>query len=502
MKSINAVILAFALALTVQGSSATTVKVTVNNETFIVGDTVELLLEVTPNNTAGVGGQFILYERVNNTYEYVKKFMARPSPYQCASCTRTPGSPLREPYKRLFYFIPTKPGFYNAEANFEGTADSKNFTVYASTTTTIVTTTTTTIPELYYSCSDGGKPPITTSIDSEGFTKLRVRDHGLFDGGYNSGIDLTEDDISTSGFEKHKIEIGFYAPEDMGDRAWIFMRAGTEDGRRGETNFTVNGIVVGSCNISGASTGGVLGRWGGCDAQLDTNLLTPGEVNVLTVVNNVVPDMFKLSFIDYDFMEFNCIPSGNYNLTINRTAYRCNNPDDADTYFRKAQESFISMQYSATVMYARVARECYEKANNSKGMENCDILVSQIEESHCSRLWKDLADNYYESAVNEYGLGNFEKTLTFLNRAKKSYSECGDANERAEFENRYRNMMRYLKNDSTQSTTTSETSASTEVTQITSTTVPESNGKEDKTIYLVILALGVVAFITVMKRLK
>jgi len=156
-------------------------------------------------------------------------------------------------------------------------------------------------------CSDGGLKLISTTEDSKDKTppKLNNPDYGVGDSYYREGT--TVDEIHTSGFQPSSFNVTFYVPEDLGDKTLIYLKAGTEDGQRGETTFyTTGGVVAGSCNISGPGTGGVEGRWGECITELNPTLLTPKKNNTLTVLNNVAPDIFGLSFMDYDYMEFTC----------------------------------------------------------------------------------------------------------------------------------------------------------------------------------------------------
>jgi len=135
--------LAFCTLIVLQTCNATNVMLSMEKDVYYVGDKVPLTLNVIP--TGAVGGQLMIYERVNNTYVFVKKVYSKPSPAQCSSCSGfVHDTPLRETLNETFYFIASKPGRYNADANFEGTKDSKNFTILEVTTTTAKTTTTST----------------------------------------------------------------------------------------------------------------------------------------------------------------------------------------------------------------------------------------------------------------------------------------------------------------------------------------------------------------------
>lgn len=299
--------MALAFSLAAQACSATNVSVTVVRDTVIVGETVELVLEVTPSES--VGGEFVIREWVNETYgSFVRRLFSKPFPWTCSSCSGIPGAPLNEPYKAVFHFIPTKAGFYNAEAYFRGAAttarEGRNFTVISSSTTT-TTTTTTTLPKTLL-CSSGDVGVTATSEDSPSASKLRYRnpEHAVGES-YNTLLDATADEIHLSGFERTTFNVTFYAPEDL-DSASIYIKAGAEDGLTLQTNFTINGTVLGGCAIKGRPTEGVYGRWGECTATIDASPLKRKEENTLTVTANVTPDIFGLSFADYDYVELRC----------------------------------------------------------------------------------------------------------------------------------------------------------------------------------------------------
>jgi hypothetical protein len=331
--------IALALLLMSCSSSATNVSVTVVKDTVLVGETVELVLEVEPSES--VGGEFVIREWVNETYgSFVRRLFSKPFPWTCSSCSGIPGTPLKEHYKAVFHFIPTKAGSYNAEAYFRGTAttarDGRNFTVMESSTTT-TTTTTTTLPKTLL-CSGGGIGVTDTSEDTQDALKLRHKNPEYRPGGtYYPKMDTTEDEIHLSGFERKSFNVTFYIPEGL-NTASIYVKAGAEDGLALETNFTINGIVIGGCTITGDMTDGVSGRWGECTAELDASNLTRKTENTLTVVNNLVPDMFKLSYADYDYMELRCNESGGKTTTTRRgtttttTTLACVDSDGQDYY--------------------------------------------------------------------------------------------------------------------------------------------------------------------------
>jgi|GEM_PF-969593 len=146
MKNKKTLWLAFCTLAIMQACSATNVTLSMEKDTYSVGERVPIMLNVIP--TGAIGGQLMIYQRVNNTYVFVKKVYSKPSPAQCSSCSGfAHDTPLREPLNETFYFIATKPGIYNADANFDGVKDSKNFTILETTTTTLTvkTTTTTTV---------------------------------------------------------------------------------------------------------------------------------------------------------------------------------------------------------------------------------------------------------------------------------------------------------------------------------------------------------------------
>jgi len=420
MKIWKTLILAFAALLTLQAACATEVEVTVNKEVVAVGGTIEFTLKV--NTTESIGGQFILYERVNNTYSFVRRLRVNPSPSQCTTCSGISGSPVRESFIETFTFIPTKQGQYNVDANYDGAKDSKNFTVVESTTTSTTTSsttttavsTTTTNPKTML-CLGGGVGVSGTSEDREGSLRLRKSDERHVPTKEYDLSGLTRDDVHTSGYGLKTFNVTFYVPFDLGLDASIYVKAGTEDGQRGETKFMLDDKVVGSCNISGPGTGGIQGRWGECTAKLNTGLLEEGEENTLTVANNIVPDMFALSFIDYDYMELRCSHSDKPAVTSTTTAttlvdYVIDDSFDdqykADHYYTRAQEFYNESDYANALLFAGKSKEFYQKLNDSEGISNCMTLELEInktmheEKPETTTTWPAAATTTPEKAAD------------------------------------------------------------------------------------------------------
>jgi hypothetical protein len=105
--------------------------------------------------------------------------------------------------------------------------------------------------------------------------------------------------------------VSFYVPADASTTASIYVKVGVEGPALGPepfgTNFTtIGGQYLGGCTVTVPSAGGTLGWWKQCTANLNPILLTKGQVNTLRVVNNITMSTIRISFADYDYMQFNC----------------------------------------------------------------------------------------------------------------------------------------------------------------------------------------------------
>ena len=162
-------------------------------------------------------------------------------------------------------------------------------------------------------CSDGGLKVVSIAVEkNRTIFKLASLNTEYAIGSTYGPQSISGDEIHTTAFGLKNFNITFYVPNDLDGEASMYVKAGTEDGLSGETKFyTAGGIPLGGCSIRDQTTGGVWGLWGECTAELNASLLLPGVNNTLTVSNNIVPDIFGLSFMDYDYMEFRCASDSN-----------------------------------------------------------------------------------------------------------------------------------------------------------------------------------------------
>ncbi|MCX6694709.1 MAG: hypothetical protein NTU61_00215 [Candidatus Altiarchaeota archaeon] len=98
----------------------------------------------------------------------------------------------------------------------------------------------------------------------------------------------------------------------------------------------------------------------------------------------------------------------------------------ADNYFHLGQEYMLSMEYEKAIEYFGLAKLTYVNINYEKGVYDCENLTRQAAAQLTENRRKD-ADVYYSKAQDYFITGDYESALAFAKKAREIYLEFGDS---------------------------------------------------------------------------
>jgi|GEM_PF-3196660 len=102
----------------------------------------------------------------------------------------------------------------------------------------------------------------------------------------------------------------------------------------------------------------------------------------------------------------------------------------ADGYYARAEDYYIESAYNVSVAYIAKAKKIYLEINETVGIARCDALSKRIEEKTVAGK-RDQADDYYDKAQNYFITEDYDLAMTYAEKAEKLYVEIGER-ERAQ----------------------------------------------------------------------
>lgn len=100
--------------------------------------------------------------------------------------------------------------------------------------------------------------------------------------------------------------------------------------------------------------------------------------------------------------------------------------EQAELYYRRAQEYLIKNQYTEALSYSRKSKELFESLNNIVGLSKADSLVKEVESKISQR---QNADSLYTQSLEEYSEANFEDARLHAAQAKNIYDNLWLTNQ-------------------------------------------------------------------------
>ncbi len=98
--------------------------------------------------------------------------------------------------------------------------------------------------------------------------------------------------------------------------------------------------------------------------------------------------------------------------------------EDADSFYKKAQDFYFSRQYMNASAYARMARDKYSSVGDSEGISKSNLLIGNVN----TGLMAD-ASAYYANATKKSDSGDYDDAISDAKNAREIYAEIRSADD-------------------------------------------------------------------------
>lgn len=136
--------------------------------------------------------------------------------------------------------------------------------------------------------------------------------------------------------------------------------------------------------------------------------------------------LYNLKIADLDGDEFlDVVVASEYNLTRYEMSEYYVMKQQADAYYRKADEAYSIEDLVLSNVYLEKSNTLYKKIGNQEGLSSVKVLKKKLEEGR-SVNEKMTADFNYQKALELYSMDNYDGAKVYLKAAREIYVQIND----------------------------------------------------------------------------
>ncbi|MFH0861303.1 MAG: hypothetical protein V1921_08885 [Candidatus Altiarchaeota archaeon] len=117
--------------------------------------------------------------------------------------------------------------------------------------------------------------------------------------------------------------------------------------------------------------------------------------------------------------------ASDYNVTLYEMRESYVKKEEAEYYYRIAQEQYDAGDYTLAIIYLDRARELYSEIRDPSGFPKIDLLLDLIR-SGVESDKKRIADFNYDKALDFYGINKYNESITYIRAAREIYQGIND----------------------------------------------------------------------------